>query len=63
MDARLLRAMLAVMDVSAPFGARWAAEICMAGDTAHSKGVIEEVRFWLIQEGTELWMNHDLIWA
>jgi hypothetical protein len=63
MDNRQIRAMLAVMNFTAGFTQEWAAEVVKVGDSAFTMGAVKEIRFWLVEEGTELWKNKELIWA
>lgn len=63
MDERQIRAILAVMNFTADFECEWAASVMEVGDLGFEKGIIDEIRFYQIQEGHELWHSEELIWA
>jgi hypothetical protein len=51
MDERAVRALLGVMNLTAPFEAKWYAEkIRKPSELQKHKGVQQELRFWLLPD-------------
>lgn len=63
MDERTVRAMLGVMNLTAPFESLWCAEFVEVSGNAKEQGVQQAVRFWLVQDDSKFAHDEGLIYA